>query len=168
MILLSDTRQQAGKHRNVEAYCKRNGIELKSVCLDVGDYMFPEEYRQEHGYPLVSVDTKENILEICKNLMSSDHRRMRAECLRAQEQGIQLVFLVEELPPFGRLDMWEVPKFQSSGRFHRYGDPMTLVQPSALRKACITMQEKYGVKFRFCTRRQSPARIIKYLKGELT
>lgn len=167
MILLSDTRQQAGKHRNVESYCQRNGIELRSVCLDVGDYMFPEEYRVEHGYPKVSVDTKEDIMEICKNLMSSDHRRIRAECLRAREQGIQLVFLVEELPPFGRLDMWEVPRFQSSGRFHRYGDPMTLVKPSALRRACITMQEKYGVMFRFCTRRQSPARIIKYLKGEL-
>lgn len=130
--------------------------------------MFPEEFRLKHGYPIISCDTKADILELCHNVMSSDHRRFKAECIRAQEHGIQLIVLIEEEPPFGRLDMWEVPRFRSSTRFHRFGDPMTLVDPSALRKACITMQEKYGVKFRFCSRRKSPARIIKYLKGELT
>lgn len=159
MILLEDTRQQAGQHKNVEAYCKRMGITIVRQCLDVGDYMLPDGK--------VSVDTKADILELSHNVMSSDHRRFKSECLRASESGITLVVLIEEVPPFGRLDMWEVPRFRSSGRYHRYGDPMTLVDPVALRKACITMQEKYGVKFRFCTRRQSPARIIKYLKGEL-
>ena len=159
VILLCDTRQQEGKHKNIETYCRRMGIQMVRQCLCVGDYMFPGGN--------ISVDTKADILELSHNIMSSDHRRMKAECVRAMENGIQLIFLVEEFPPFGRLDMWEVPRFESYGRFHRRGDPMTLVDPSALRKACITMQEKYGVKFRFCTRRQSPARVIKYLKGEL-
>ncbi len=159
MVLIEDTRNQIGQHRNVEAYCKRMGIEIRRECLNVGDYMFPDGK--------ISVDTKKDILELCHNIMSNDHRRFKAECIRAMEAGIQLIVLIEEVPPFGRLDMWEVPRFQSYGRFHRKGDPMTLVDPSALRKACITMQEKYGVKFRFCSRQQSPARIIKYLKGEL-
>lgn len=159
MVLIEDTRNQVGQHRNVEAYCKRMGIEIRRECLNVGDYMFPDGK--------ISVDTKKDILELCHNIMSNDHRRFKAECIRANEAGIQLIVLIEEVPPFGRLDMWEVPRFQSYGRFHRKGDPMTLVDPSALRKACITMQEKYGVKFRFCSRKQSPARIIKYLKGEL-
>ncbi|MBQ1789800.1 MAG: ERCC4 domain-containing protein [Oscillospiraceae bacterium] len=159
MILLQDTRQQYGKHRNIEAYCKRMGIQIVNQCLSVGDYMLPGR--------MVSVDTKENILELASNVMSSDHRRFKAECVRAQEQGIQLIILVEEVPPYGRLDMWEVPRWQSSNKWHRYGDPMTLVDPAALRKACITMQKKYGVKFRFCSRLQSPKRVIQYLKGEL-
>lgn len=149
----------------MEAYCKRNGIILVRQKLDVGDYMLSEDGRNPIGR--VSVDTKADILELCHNVMSSDHRRFKSECIRASELGISLVILIEEVPPFGRLDMWEVPRFRSSGRYHRYGDLMTRVEPSALRKACITMQEKYGVRFRFCTRRQSPARIIKYLKGEL-
>ena len=115
----------------------------------------------------ISCDSKENILEICKNVMSEDHKRFKAECIRARAMGIQLVVLVEEVPPFGRLDMWEVPRWKKTDRFHRYGDPMTQVHPASLRRALITMQERYGVRFRFCTRRQSPARIIKYLKGEL-
>lgn len=159
VTLLEDSRNQVGKHKNVEAYCKRNGINLVRQKLEVGDYMFPDGQ--------ISVDTKESILEICHNVMSDDHKRFKAECVRARALGIQLIVLIEEVPPFGRLDMWEVPRFRSTDRFHKYGDPMTLVHPARLRKALITMQERYGVKFRFCTRRQSPARIIKYLKGEL-
>lgn len=159
MILLEDTRNQVGQHKNVEAYCKRMGIRIVRQCLDVGDYMLPGG--------TISVDTKADILELSHNIMSSDHRRFKAECMRALDSGILLIVLVEEVPPFGRLDMWEPPRFRTSGMYHRYGDPMTRVDSSALRKACITMQEKYGVRFRFCSRRQSPARIIRYLEGKL-
>lgn len=159
MVLISDTRQQEGKHRNIDAYCKRMGIEVVRQKLDVGDYMIMD------GLP-ISVDTKQDIMELCKDVMSSDHRRFRAECVRAKEAGIQLIVLVEEMPPYGKLDLWEIPRWKSSNRWHRYGDPMTMVDPRALRKALITMTVKYGVKFRFCTRRQSPSRVIKYLKGE--
>ena len=159
MILYEDTRNQVGKHRNVESYCKRNGIELIRKKLDVGDYAFPDGK--------ISVDTKESILELSKNIMSSDHRRFRAECELAQKLGIQLIVLIEEIPPFGKVDLWEIPRWKTSNQFHRYGDPMTLVDPKALRKAMITMMQKYGVRFEFCSRRQSPKRIIKILGGDI-
>lgn len=160
MILYEDTRQQEGKHRNIYQYCKRNGIKIVRQKLDVGDYMLDPVNGK------ISVDSKFSIMEICKNVMSSDHRRMRNECILAQKIGVQLIILVEEEPPFGKLDLWQVPIWRTSNQWHRYGDPMTTVDPKALRKALITMTEKYGVKFRFCSRRQSPARVIKYLKGE--
>lgn len=159
MILICDTRQQEGKHKNIEAYCRRMGIEMRRQKLDVGDYALPGGR--------ISVDTKESILELSRNIMSSDHRRFRSECELAQKLGIQLVVLIEEVPNFGRIDLWEVPRWKSENRFHRYGDPMTRVDPKALRRAMITMMQKYGVRFEFCTRRQSPARIIKILKGEV-
>lgn len=159
MILLEDTRQQVGKHRNIELYCKWHDITLIRQKLDVGDYAFPDGK--------ISVDTKQDLLEISKDIMSNDHRRFRDECQRAKDYGIQLIILTEEVPPFGQVDLWEVPIFKSSNRFHRYGDPMTLVNPAALKKAMMTMTVKYGVKFRFCQRRQTPKQIIKYLKGEL-
>lgn len=105
-------------------------------------------------------------MELCKDVMSNDHRRFRDECIRAQMQGIQLIILTEEEPPFGKVDLWEVPRWQSSNQWHRYGDPMTRVDPAVFRKALITMTEKYGVKFRFCSKKQTPSRLIKYLKGE--
>ena len=160
MILLCDSRQQEGKHRNIEAYCKRMGIEMVRQKCEVGDYMFPGGK--------ISVDTKQDLLELSKNIMSSDHRRLRAECQRAQELGIHLVFLIEEIPPFGKVDLWQIPRWKTSNKFHRYGDPMTLVDPKALRKAMITMMLKYGCEFQFCTRRQTPSRVIRILKGGLT
>ena len=160
MILLEDSRQQAGKHKNIELYCKRHGIELVRQCLSVGDYMLPDGR--------ISVDTKENLLEISSNICSSDHRRFKAECIRAKEElGIQLIVLIEEVPPFGMVDLWEVPRWRTSGRYHRYGDPMTLVEPRTLAKAMQTMTDTYGVKFRFCNKRETPRKLIKYLKGEL-
>ena len=159
MTLIEDSRQQAGKHKNIEAYCKRHNIEIVRQKLEVGDYAFPGGN--------ISVDTKQDLMELCKDVMSSDHRRFRAECIRAMEAGIRLIILVEEIPPFGQVDLWEVPRWRSSNQFHRYGDPMTQVDPRAFKKALKTMTIKYGVLFRFCTKRQCPSRVIKYLKGEL-
>ena len=53
MILICDTRQQEGKHKNIEAYCKRIGIEMVRQKCDVGDYMFPDGK--------ISVDTKQDL-----------------------------------------------------------------------------------------------------------
>ena len=161
MTLYEDSRQQVGKHKNIERYCEKHGIQLVRKCLSVGDYMDDPENGK------VSVDTKMDLMELCKDVMSSDHRRFRAECIRAQEQGIQLIVLVEEEPPYGKVDLWEVPRWKgASNKFHRYGDPLTRVNPTPFRKALETMTAKYGVKFRFCQRSQTPVSVIKYLKGE--
>jgi len=58
MVLLCDTRQQLGKHNNIERYCKAHKIKMVSQKLNVGDYMFPEDAT---GNPRVSVDTKQNL-----------------------------------------------------------------------------------------------------------
>lgn len=164
MILLSDTRQQVGKHNNIERYCATHGIQVVRKCLSVGDYMISEDGENPCGS--VSVDTKFAIMELCKDIMSSDHRRFRSECIRAKEQGITLIVLTEEEPPYGRVDLWEVPRWKTNGKFHRIGDPMTRADPRTFRKILDTMTEKYGVQFRFCARSQTPATVIKYLKGE--
>lgn len=53
MTLLCDTRQQKGKHKNIEQYCKRHNIEMITQKCDVGDYMFPGG--------MISVDTKQDL-----------------------------------------------------------------------------------------------------------
>ena len=145
MVIYEDTRQQAGKHRNIHAYCRASGIKIIRQALNVGDY-------QIAGKGDISVDTKQDVLELASNVFQ-EHDRFRAECLRAQEAGIQLIVLVEELLPGGRLDWWLPPR---EVRF----------SPSTLRKAMITMQREYGVKFRFCDGRSTGRQLIEYLKGE--
>lgn len=150
MVLYEDTRQQIGKHRNVHLYCQQTGIKIIRQALNVGDY-------QIAGKGDISVDTKMGVLELAGNVFQ-DHERFRAECLRAQECGIQLIILVEELLPGGRLDRWR-PPIGWNGR------PVARFDPAILRKAMITMQQEYGVKFRFCDGRSTGKQIIEYLKG---
>lgn len=151
MVLYEDTRQQVGKHKNVHLYCRQAGIKIIRQALNVGDY-------QIAGKGDISVDTKQGVIELAGNVFQ-EHERFRAECLRAQECGIQLIILIEEALPGGRLDQWRSPVSLD-------GQPLTRFDPAVLRKAMITMQREYGVKFRFCDARSTGKQIIEYLKGE--
>lgn len=154
MILLEDTRNQIGKHKNIEAYCKQKGIEIVRTKLLVGDYMLTGE-----GSGGISVDTKSlGVPELASNCFQ-EHERFRAECELAQKCGIQLIVLVEDVLPKGRLENWRSP-------MGRDGLPRYKFDPARLKKVLITMQEKYGVKFRFCDGRSTGAQLIEYLKGE--
>lgn len=154
MILLEDTRQQPGKHKNIEAYCRQQGIEIVRTKLLVGDYMLSGA---EGGG--ISVDTKTlGVPEIASNVFQ-EHERFRAECEMAQKCNIQLIVLIEENLPGGRLDNWKSP-------LDRFGRPKYKFDPAVLRKAMITMQERYGVRFRFCDGRSTGKVLIEFLKGE--
>lgn len=154
MVLLEDTRNQIGKHKNIEAYCKQQGIEIVRTKLLVGDYMLTGA-----GSGGISVDTKSlGVPELASNCFQ-EHERFRAECELAQRCGIQLIVLVEDVLPKGLLENWRSP-------MGRDGLPRYKFDPARLKKVMLTMQEKYGVKFRFCDGRSTGAQLIEYLKGE--
>ena len=153
MVLYEDTRQQAGRHQNIQQYCYQNNIRIIRQALNVGDY-------QIAGKGDISVDTKQSVMELAGNVFQ-DHARFRAECVRAQECGIRLIILIEEILPGGRLDQWRPP-------VGRDGKPMARFDPAVLRKAMITMQKEYGVRFRFCNRKDTGRFLIDYLKGDRT
>lgn len=153
MVLYEDTRQQEGKHKNIHAYCEKTGIEIIRQALNVGDY-------QIAGKGNISVDTKQNVLELAMNVFQ-DHDRFRDECIRAQKCDIQLIILIEEALPDGGLREWKPP-------IGRDGLPLSRINPATLRKAMITMQKEYGVKFRFCDGRSTGKIMMEYLKGERT
>lgn len=153
MVLLEDTRNQIGKHRNIEAYCRMTGIEIIRQALIVGDYMIAN-----HG--AISIDTKQDVRELAMDVFQ-EHKRFRSECERAQKCGITLIVLTEETLPGGRLENWRSP-------IGRDGLPMYRFDPVKLKKAMITMQDKYGVKFRFCDGRSTGRIMMEYLRGERT
>ena len=153
MVLLEDTRNKPGQHKNIEAYCRQQGIEIVRTKLLVGDYMLTGA-----GNGGISVDTKQNVVEIAGNIFQS-HERFRVECETARKCDIQLIVLIEEVLPGGRLDLWKSP-------LGRDGKPKHKFDPAILRKAMLTMQERYGVKFRFCDGRSTGRELIEYLKGE--
>lgn len=144
MVILEDTRNKPGKHLNINEYMIRNGIMVRRCALYVGDYIIANDGK-------VSIDTKQDVMELSMDVYA-DHKRFRNECLRAQEAGIQLIVLTEEALPDGRLDNWHPPA--------RSG-----IKPASLRNALITMQKKYGVKFRFCSKWETGELILRYLTG---
>ena len=153
MVLQEDTRNQPGKHRNIAAYCKQQGIEIIRTKLLVGDYMLTGE-----GSGGVSVDTKSGVPELAMDIFQQ-HERFRKECETAQRCGITLIVLTEEVLPGGLLENWRSP-------LDRFGNPRCKFDPAILKKAMITMQEKYGVRFRFCDGRSTGKVLFEYLKGE--
>ena len=155
MVLLEDTRNQPGKHKNIEAYCKQVGIEIIRTKLLIGDYMLAGDGGIKGD---IACDTKMGVPEIASNVFQ-EHERFRRECETAQKCGVKLIVLIEENLPGGRLDNWRSP-------VDRDGRPKYLFDPSRLRKAMYTMQDKYGVAFRFCDGRSTGKELIEYLKGE--
>lgn len=153
MVLYEDTRQQAGKHRNVHIYCEQHGIEIIRQALNVGDY-------QIAGKGDISVDTKMGVPELA-SCCFQEHERFRDELERAQRCGITPYILTEENLPGGRLENWRSP-------MGRDGLPKYRFNPAVLKKAMITMQDKYGVRFRFCDGRSTGKQLIEYLTGART
>lgn len=151
MVLFEDTRNQIGKHKNIKAYCQANGIEIVRTKLPVGDYMIA-------GQGGISCDTKQGVPELASNVFQ-EHERFRAECELAQRCEIKLIILIEEVLPGGLLENWRSPT-------GRDGLPKHKFDPARLKKAMLTMQEKYGVCFRFCDGRSTGRILIEYLKGE--
>lgn len=147
-MILCDTRQQAGKHRNVDNYFRQAGIQTDRCALYVGDYALANDQRR-------AVDTKQDVVELIKDVYQ-DHERFRNECLRAKDAGIQLLILIEEVLPEGGLSAWQSPK-------NTHGQPFTKANPEALRRAMLTMTLKYGVRFRFCKPSDTGRIIAEYL-----
>jgi hypothetical protein len=100
------------------------------------------------------------IPELASNCFQ-EHERFRDECMRAQRCGIQLIVLIEEVPPGGLLENWRSP-------MGRDGRPRYIFSPVRLQKVMETMTDKYGVRFRYCDGRSTGKELIAYLKGEKT
>lgn len=147
MIIYQDTRQQKGKHTNIESYFARKGIEVINKKLDVGDYMSQDN-------PKITVDTKYGLDELAKNLTNkADHARFMREVRRAYAARITLIVLVEHRGIKGTND---VLKWRSkhSG-----------VTGSALVREMFRIQMAYGVKFLFCDKLSTGRMIIEILTG---
>ena len=160
LTVWEDTRQQKGKHKNIEDYCRRNGIRLVRQMLNVGDYMLAgSSIPVIDGKPyVVSCDTKMSVAEIAGNCFQG-HDVFRDECQRANDFGIKLIVLIEEMPPDGDIAKWRTP-------MDRYGRPKYKFDPAILKKTMETMTKRYGVQFRFCDGRSTGRLLIEYLKGE--
>lgn len=151
ITLIEDSRQQTGKHDIKHLSFKNAGVEVVRCKLPWGDYALP---------PSISVDTKANMDEIAANICGKEHTRFINECKAAKAAGCQLVILVEN--DLGISCLSEV---------HNWINPRVVYSPNCvqgprLQKAMMTISERYGVEFQFCTPEESGQRIMEILRNE--
>lgn len=213
LILLEDKGQQAGKHNEKNRYWLESGIEVVQAPLPVGDYICANNKvmdlilrKKKRGIALkkmdflgtydVCVDTKKDIQELAGNVCGKQHARFRDECILAQNNGIKLYVLVQNVgglvkgtrdihnPTITKLeylDNWKNPRlfemknsdeiigYWKSGkpRYKRVQKNPSATRGETLMKACRTMQEKYGVEFVFCHNSEQGAKVLELLGMEV-
>lgn len=158
-VIICDTRQQAGKHRQKDAWFEANGITQHRSKVPIGDYCPP---------PAVSVDTKKDIYELAMDI-DREHERFVRELLLAQEMGCRLVVLVENVDgveSLEQLDFWNESDSHFAMRRRKTKNPRCRrITGQRLAKACATMERKYGVEFRFVHPSGSAPTIMEILEG---
>ena len=147
---MEDSRNRIDKNKHIREQLEALGYKVDRSKIYVGDYQFADSGK-------IVVDTKQDVLEICQNVIQ-DHERFRNECVRAQEANIKLVILIADETITGLQDIfsWKNPR-----RF--YSKKCTTGRQ--LGKILYSMQSKYGVTFHFCKKHEIGKRIVELLGG---
>ena len=148
MVIVEDTRNQIGKHNQINQDLINLGHQVVRSKLFVGDYSRLDNMT-------ICIDTKKDWIEVAGNICGKQHTRFREECIRAKNAGIKLIILVEEETPIGS---WKSP-------LKRNKEPICRVSNIVLLKAMKTMNEKYGVEFKNCAKSETAMIICKLIGG---
>lgn len=151
-ILVWDTRQQSGKHDHILSWFEKHNYKIVRNKLFCGDVTYLQNMS-------VCIDTKKDILEVVGNV-TQQHLRFTNEIDRAVENGIRLVFLIqdENVTCLDDLDHWINPR-------RRYSEKA--VKGYMLKKILKTIEERHQTKFYFCKKDECAETIIKILDGEM-
>ena len=159
VVIARDTRDQTGKHKNVDDGLASRGIKTVRTKLYVGDVALLNDMS-------VCIDLKQNLTEVYNNVIQQ-HDRFVRECRRAQQAGIKLIILVEQagIGTVQDVAAWKNPrisKWEKLRDAHRNGkrmseqlNPYPPVSSERLSKAMQTISDRYGVEWRFCSKAET-------------
>ena len=133
----------------------------------VGDY-------QSLDNPRLVIDRKKNLQELCGNVCQQ-HERFKAELIRALQQNIKIVILVEHGEDVKTLEdvwFWENPRKHEirwrmvNGKRVRTVQSEKAVDGSQLYRSLKTIKDRYNVDFVFCTKEQTGQKIVEILNND--
>lgn len=164
MVIQIDSREKERAIKKIVAEFDRQGIRHPVSKLLVGDYM-------NYDNPRLIIDRKQNLTELCSNVCQG-HGRFRRELVRAQENEVRLIFLVEHGKGVSRLQdviWWDNPRSvkRIQGEDGKWKSIETrAMQGEVLYKILCTLERKYGCRFLFCEKGDTGRRIIELLGGD--
>lgn len=143
MVLLQDFREKNGHHSNIENYCKENGIQIKRVRLNVGDYMFPNGK--------VSVDLKRDLSELASDL-HRDRLEFNKKYKKCYHDNIRLIVLIEEpITKMSDIISWKSKHSRINGKY--------------LFDMMYDLKLSYGIEFKFCSRNETASVVMDLLSN---
>lgn len=167
MTIYCDTRQQKGKHKNIDGWFERHGVPYEYKKLDFGDYSIDGSN--------VSIDTKRSMQEVAGNC-GHDHKRFVREMERARTAGYRLVILIEACGYHSISDVarWtnnvckrcEKKRMGFCNPLHSIGCTAGHKKPitgPTLAKIMKTLELNHGVRFEFCHPMHTARRICELL-----
>lgn len=162
MTIQIDSREKQHAIQDILAEFDKQGIKHYTSKLYCGDYMSLDN-------PRLVIDRKQNLHELCGNVCQQ-HERFRAEMQRAKENGINIIFLCEHGRNIKTLDdvlWWTNPRetYREKVKGVWVTRHRKVMQGDTLYKILNTMQNRYGVEFLFCEKKDTGKRIIELLRG---
>lgn len=163
MVIQIDSREKERAIKAIVAEFDRRNIKHPVSKLLVGDYM-------NYDNPRLIIDRKQNLSELCSNVCQG-HDRFKRELVRAAENEIQLLILVEHGKGITKLEdviWWNNPRSEkrvrgADGKFRAV--QTKAMQGEVLYKVLCTLERKYGCRFLFCNRDETGSRIVELLGG---
>ena len=146
-MITIDSREKKISH--ITAALNKLQVPYEIKKLDYGDYADSDNTK-------VIVDRKQNLSEIAQNLCSKDNRRFWNEIRGAHKAGIKIIVVCEHGPEIRSIRdvaKWKNPYSQ-------------VVTGNWLVSEMFKLQMAYGVEWRFCTKAETTAEILKALRGK--
>ena len=151
-MIIVDTREKPRAIVKILATFDREGVEYVRRALNFADYFNPEK-------PGIVIDRKQNLLEICQNVVQGRQRFIR-EIERCNRAGCKMVVLIEHSPRIRTLEDvigWKNPRLKDS--------PLA-VSGERLFRIMKAMEIRYGIEWRFCGKAQTGKTIIEILEAK--
>lgn len=168
ITLVQDSREQVGKQDHFLDYFESIGVKVVRTKLFVGDYSLLNDMS-------IVIDRKKDLLEMASNLLDKkNHERVREEMIRARDNNIKLIFLIEDeyIYNLDGVKYYKIPRYKGNQYqvingvnilTHKRGEPRSQMNPETLGKVMATMEVKYGCKFEFATHDNYGKRILELL-----
>ena len=167
MQIQVDTREHKAEWERIQKQFDDMGIKYFRSKMYVRDY-------QSLDNPRLVIDRKKNLQELCGNVCQQ-HERFKAELIRALQQNIKIVILVEHGEDVKTLEdvwFWENPRKHEirwrmvNGKRVRTVQSEKAVDGSQLYRSLKTIKDRYNVDFVFCTKEQTGQKIVEILNND--
>lgn len=164
MVIQVDSREHKKEYERICKQLDDIGIKHFRSKLYCGDYQSLDNAK-------LCIDRKKDLQELCGNICQQ-HERFKNELIRAREAGIQLIILCEHGPDIKSMEdvyFWKNPrKHRVIWKTVNGKKTPTVISEKAvdgyqLYKSLCTIRDRYGVRFEFCTKKETGKKIVELL-----